>query len=254
MRYFVPDIRLAMELPEQNRLEEKLGGAPWGLSPEQWPKCSECGKSQSMLAQLCHDTSRLDLKREGRVLFVFQCTHNPGLCSAWEGGSGANACFVLEPEELSAEPSRMPPDHPPIEREARIVGWLEREDGLSPSQAEYFFDDSRWNALREDVRDELFEKAGQFTRLGGVPHWIQSSGEAPSDGWRFAGQLDSLYRFWTPPNLKEQGIRAVKLDAKHPELLSYFCEGPNFGDAGMGYVFIRDTGSAPQGWFFTQCG
>jgi hypothetical protein len=47
---------------------DQFGGLPWGLAPELWPKCSECGKSQSLLAQLIHDPTRLDLGRDGRVL------------------------------------------------------------------------------------------------------------------------------------------------------------------------------------------
>ena len=55
--------------------------------------------------------------------------HDPGVCSSWEGGSGANACFVTEPEQLTDSLSPTPPDAPPLEREARIVEWLERDDG-----------------------------------------------------------------------------------------------------------------------------
>ena len=92
MRCFVPDIRLAAELPEQTKLEEKFGGVPWGLDEELWPTCADCGKHQSLLAQLVHDDTRLNLGREGRVLLVFQCNHSPGMCETETGGSGANAC------------------------------------------------------------------------------------------------------------------------------------------------------------------
>src|SRR5436190_1213800 len=145
MRYFLPDIRLAAEMPPQAHLQDKLGGVPWGLSPTRWPKCSNCGRSQSLLAQFVHQRDRLDLKREGRVLFVFQCNH--GMCSTWEGGSGGNACFVLEPDELIDALSPVPDDGPLIEREARIMGWLEKDDGISPSQAGAFFTDSEFLKL-----------------------------------------------------------------------------------------------------------
>jgi hypothetical protein len=254
MRYFIPDIRLVSDLPVQAHIQDKLGGMPWGLAASRWPKCSDCGGSQSLLAQFIHRTPILDLGREGRSLFVFQCNHRPGLCSNWEGGRGANACFVLEPEELLAGISETPKDRPSLERDLPIVGWAERDDGLTPSQASVFFEDSEWAALPEDVRDELSLRAEPRTRLGGVPHWIQSSSEAPGDGWRFIGQLDSVCHFLTAPKSTEQGIRAVKLDRKRPDLLTYCCDGPNFGDAGIGYIFLKDTGSLPQGWFFWQCG
>ena len=136
----------------------------------------------------------------------------------------------------------------------RIVQWLERNDGLNAEQASIFFDSEKWDALNEDVQDDLFVKAEQCTRLGGVPHWIQSSSEAPKDGWRFVGQLDSVNHFLTPPKSNEKRIRAVKLDPKKSDLLTYCCDGPNFGDAGMGYIFLKDTQAIVQGWFFSQCG
>jgi hypothetical protein len=99
-----------------------------------------------------------------------------------------------------------------VEREARIVRWIERDDGLTLAQASVFFDADKWDALGEDMREDLFAKVEQCTKLGGVPHWIQSSGEAPGDNWRFVGQLDSLYRFLTPPKSNEKGLRQVKTD------------------------------------------
>jgi hypothetical protein len=41
---------------------------------------------------------------------------------------------------------------------------------------------------------------------------------------------------------------------KQPDFLTYFCDGPNFGDAGMSYIFLKDTRALPQGWFFWQSG
>ena len=108
MRYFVPDIRLASELPTQSGIEDKLGGVPWGLAAKSWPRCNRCGKVQLLLAQFVHDASRLDLERVGRSLFVFQCSNSSGLCPTWKGGSGANACFVVEPEEILSSISEMP--------------------------------------------------------------------------------------------------------------------------------------------------
>jgi hypothetical protein len=234
MRYFVPDIRLASELPTQSHVEDKLGGLPWGLAAKSWPRCNRCGKVQLLLAQFVHDASRLDLEREGRSLFVFQCGNSSGLCPTWKGGSGANACFVVEPE-------------------VRIVQWTQQDDGLTSTEASVFFDAKKWDSLDEELREALFTKSEQRTRLGGVPHWIQGPQGAPMNGWRFAGQLDSLYRFMVPPQSKNQGLRAVKLDRKQPDL-TYFCDGPNFGDGGMGYIFLDNKKPVPQGWFFSQSG
>ncbi len=253
MRYFVPDIRLATELSPQFQLEEKLGGIPWGLRPERWPSCVDCGKSQTLLAQFVHDDIRLNLGRTGRSLFVFHCTHSPGMCDSWKAGGRANACFVVEPEDLLQGVTPLPASAALPEREARIAQWRELEDGLTAEEAQVFFDENKWMALDEGRRDELFTKAPLCTRLGGAPHWIQGSREAPGDEWRFVGQLDSDYRFLTQPALGAEGIRTVKLHKDEPNL-HYVCTGPNFGDAGIGYIFINLDASPPDGLFFWQCG
>jgi hypothetical protein len=159
VQYFVPDIRLTAELPPQFNLEEKLGGIPWGLPPDRWPACADCGKPQTLLAQFVHHPMRLDLNREGRCLFVFHCTQNPGMCDSWRGGGGANACFVIEPEDLLSALTPPPAKAATPEREARIVQWQEREDGVTAEQGAFFFDDERRLDLDEAVREELFPKA-----------------------------------------------------------------------------------------------
>lgn len=246
MRYFVPVLRLTAELPPQSRPEDKLGGLPWGLSPRLWPTCSDCGNSQSLLAQFVHHPPRLDLGRPGRILSVFQCNHDPGMCATWQGGSGANACFVTEPEDLVAELAVLPKDSPHLEREARIVEWLERDDEISEEQAALFFSATEFFELPDPEAD----KPTWSTRLGSVPRWIQSPDEAP-DGWTFIGQLDSTYSFFSAPQSATSGVVE---DPGKWEGRSHFCEGPNFGDGGIAYLFLNKTQSTPEGWFFWQCG
>ena len=247
MRYFVPVLRLVEELPAQSSPQDKLGGLPWGLPSSQWPTCRECGKSQSLLAQFIHDPRRLDLGRSGRVLSIFQCNHDPGMCSTWEGGSGANACFVTESEDLIAGLTPLPSDSPLVEREARVTEWIERNDGITEGQAAQFFS---WTEFSQLPESEI-AKVTMSTRLGGVPSWIQSPDEAPKDGWRFIGQLDSTYSFLNPPTISVPGINE---DTEHWEGRSHYCAGPNFGDGGIAYLFLRGTSAAPEGWFFWQCG
>lgn len=247
MRYYIPDIRLPEEAGPQTRFEEKLGGLPWGLPLSQWPRCSECGMPQSLLAQFAHAPPRLDLGRAGRVMSVFQCNHNPGLCSTWEGGSGANACLVTEPEDLGEGSTPLPAEALPPDPEVRIVAWIEKEDGISESLAEKYFSDEDYFALSE----AQWRMATSGTRLGGVPCWIQSPDEAPKDGWRFVGQLDSSYSFY---GLSGLSASRVQEDPEHWEGRSHVCEGPNFGDGGIAYLFLKDSERAPEGWFFWQCG
>lgn len=247
MRYFIPRIRLSAELPLQSGPEDKLGGLPWGLPASLWPTCSECGKSQSLLAQFVHHAPRLDLGRPGRVLSVFQCNHNPGMCSTWEGGSGANACIVTEPEDLTSTPGVLPNDSPGIEREARITEWLERDDEIADEQAELFFSSTEFFELPESDA----AKPTWSTRLGSVPRWIQSPDEAPTEDWTFIGQLDSTYSFLSGPKSPTPGVVE---DTEKFEGRSHYCEGPNLGDGGIAYLFLRKGQSSPEGWFFWQCG
>jgi hypothetical protein len=247
MKYFIPDIRLSAELPIQTSVEEKLGGLPWGISDAKWPICRNCQKSMSLLAQFVHHPQRLNLEREGRTLNIFQCNHDPGMCSTWEMGSGANACLVVEPEELTPRLATLPRDKPLVEREARIVAWLEREDDLLEADAARFFSWNEFSALPEEVRNRVTTG----TRLGGVPFWIQSPDEGPSRDWKFAGQLDSVYSFYTAPHDETEGISA---DRENWEGRTHICEGPNFGDGGIAYLFLQANEGTPRATFFWQCG
>jgi hypothetical protein len=130
MRYFVPDICAAAEAAPETGAQDKLGGSPFGLRQDMWPTCTDCGKSQSLLAQLTHDPTHLDLGRAGRVLFAFQCNHNPGMCATWDARSGANACIIVELEELGHRLSDLPDDRPAVENEVRVLAWIEKDDGL----------------------------------------------------------------------------------------------------------------------------
>ncbi len=243
MRYFVPNLKLSADLPTQEKLEDKLGGLPWGLKPEQYPICRHCGKSQSLLAQFVHNPERLDLGKSDRTLLVFQCNYAPGGCPTWEGGSGANACFVLDPEELSDSPTPMPADCPQLETEARVIEWLAQDDQILLEQVSAFYDDEQLENLPDETRNRVYTE----TKLGGVPEWVQSSSEAPAEGWIFIGQLSDSYKFFQEPS--EQNGIYVYLSSEY-----WACDGPNFGDAGIGYIFLRHQSGKPNGWFFWQCG
>jgi len=247
--YFVPDIRCAEELGTQTAIQDKFGGLPWGLPNSRWPLCKDCGKPQSLLAQLGHDRDRLNLGRDGRVLFIFQCAHDPGLCATWDGHSGANACFVCEPEDLMEGTTSAPRDANLPDHEVRVVGWERRMDLVSADVVPAFFDERRMNALPDAVRESVTFS----TRAGGVPQWKQSPAEAPnrSAGWRFAAQLDSSYSFLRAPTVP---VDWVSIDDEGYEGRTHIAQGPNFGDGGLAYVFLRDTGSLPEGFVFWQCG
>jgi len=247
LKYYIPDIRISEDLEKQCSIEDKYGGLPWGLDSSRWPTCNECQKSQSFLAQLMHNPERVDLGKEGRVLFVFQCNHDPGMCSTWEGGSGANACFIVEPEEIIKGFSQLPEDSPIIENEVRVAAWLEREDGIPDSSASSFFEEDLFYSLPEN----LIGKVTTGTKIGSVPEWIQSPSEAPGDGWQFLGQLDSTHSFVSPPKKSASWVQG---DGELWEGRTHYGEGPNYGGGGIAYLFLNKNNPLPECWFFWQCG
>ncbi len=260
MRYYVPELAV---LPDKEGLAsmltglfskskhpsptaERLGGVPFGLPPSAWPKCTECGKYQSLLAQLAHHPDRLDLGRQGRMLLVFQCNHDPGMCATWDAFSGANACIVIEPEDIKDGPTPAPDDNLPNDHGVLITGWWARDDSISESELGAYFDETtyfeRYEALNRTVT--------YSTRLGGVPRWIQSPNEAPKPDWRFLGQLDGTYSFLTPPKYSRPWISP---DPENFEGRTHIGEGPNLG-GGLAYLFMRENASRPDVVMFWQCG
>ena len=241
MRWFAPVVRLVPPErsggimgrlfgrrpgPSGGSAFEHFGGVPLGLAPDRWPHCADCGKSQSLLAQLKHHAERLDLGGEGRVLLVFQCGHDPGMCESWDQVAGANAAFVVAASELSQFPTPVPDDNPPLDPAIEIVDWIAHEDGIPESERASFMGDASLSAMTDEQR----ERPVAATRLGSVPVWIQNADEAPA-GWRFAGQLDSTDQVTYP------GVSA-----------------PNFGDSGIAYLFLRDRpDDLPEARMFWQC-
>jgi hypothetical protein len=246
MRYFVPDICPAPEAPPEKTAKDKFGGMPFGLAQDKWPRCGDCGKSQSLLAQLNHDHVRLDLGRVGRILFVYQCNHHPGMCATWDARSGANTCVIVEPEELGHRPTEPPHDRPTVEHEVRVLGWIEKDDGVPTSLAPAFFASHSLDQLSDDVRRRIT----WATRLGGVPRWLQGPEDGTGPDWQFAGQFDSTHSFLRPPKLRHGWISE---DSERFEDRTHVGAGPNFGDGGIAYLFLH-RGGMPRGCLLWQCG
>jgi hypothetical protein len=66
------------------------------------------------------------------------------MCATWERNSGANACLITEPEHLIQGVATLPKDNPVVEVEARIVGWMERDDEIAADSAAAFFEERRF--------------------------------------------------------------------------------------------------------------
>lgn len=144
----------------------------------------------------------------------------------------------------------VPEDAPFIETEVRVVEWATQDNGLTQEEHHRLFTEE---TLPDD--DELLDRITPETRLGGTPLWVQCPEEAPTGDWQFAGQLDCNYWLHTAPlpQVAEEILGGVAEIDDSDNGHTHICPGPNFGDAGIGYVFLRPTEGTPEGWFFWQC-
>lgn len=245
MRYFVPDIDVRDDPSAPAEAVEKLGGLAEGLPATRRPVCSQCGGAMTLIAQFEHHSERLPLGRAGRRLYILMCENDPGMCASWELDSGANACLVVEPEDVD-ESSPVDPGGAPVFAEAIITGWLERDDGIDEALRDGFFSEAVYYGPELSV--ELVEQVPMETKLGSVPMWIQGAEEGPK-GWHFLGQIDWLLRFRRAPRRIESWMST----AEDPDV-AYWGPGPNFGDAGMAYLFADRRRDPPAVGMFWQCG
>jgi hypothetical protein len=239
MKIHVPELaRVAPSTPQGGAMD-KLGGLPWGLPATAWPLCRLCRRSMSLIAQLFHDDERLDLGAPGRCLFVFMCATPESACGTetFDPDIGCNASFVLEPGQLGSGLT-CPPDagaawpvcsvesmHESrgshrdkiwVQRESRVVRWLDRHEDVDAAYAGDFLDPQRF----PDVAARMLPRVYRHTKLGGVPRWLQDP-EVP-DGWVFCAQFSND-------------------------------TGPNYG-TGMAYLFLSPGKDAPPACrFFWQC-
>lgn len=266
MRLFRPMFELASPDAEP-WAGDKFGGLPTGITQATWPACGDCGQLMSFIGQLGHDETRLDLGATDRVLMLWQCEHDPGMCETWSSESGANAAIVVSAEHSGA---LAPTSDVMIYPEAVVVGWLEEDDGVPADLRAAYFDETLHIALG----DEWWGRGGFETRLGGVPAWIQSADEAPGSPWQFIGQvadgqrLDGALQPGALPGAGVQRRAGGEITLEPPagtaiedveqwivvDESGTYLPGPNFGDGGMAYVFLDRLVDPPAVQMFWQCG
>ena len=169
-------------------------------------------------------------------------------CEPWKAGSGANACVVVEPEDLTDAPALHPAQEGPVEREAFVHGWLTGDDLVTPELYPLFFGDEK--VRREQVPEEVEDSLVWATRLGSAPTWEL---EESHEGFQFLGQMYSELSFYrAPPEGLE--LRAWQTRREKMQPRTYALEGPNFGDMEMAYLFCknREDGGVPEVVFFWQ--
>lgn len=245
MRYFLPSLELPAIPPVPTDRPEKFGGLPEGLPAPLRPRCSQCGGAMTLVALLEHHPERLPLGRDGRRLYIFICELDPGMCPSWEADSGANACLVVEPDDI--DPS-LPGEAAgaPVLEEAVIAGWTELDDGIDEGVLTQFFREDCYHGT-PGLWDQAASKIPLETKLGSAPRWLQGAEEGPA-GWDFLGQIDSQLRFHRPPRRIEPWMTP---DGETPDV--WWGPGPNFGDGGIAYLFADRRRDPPAVAMFWQC-
>jgi len=269
MRFFMPELSLGVLGAPQTGPEDKLGGLPWGFPPESWPTCTMCKEPMTFLVELHHAPPRLDLGRDGRVLFVFMC--HGGNCSPWTGGGGCNACFILEAPRIGTGPTETPTSTPSarVVSELRVLRWTEHDDEIPESALPDFYDEGR----HLELDDSIIDAVCRATKLGSVPAWIQRADEGPPPPFRFVGQLSEHVTLSGPVPRADEGHCTI---SRRQEDGSYVHEKPsqrhrfapraivvakdgrgvvdwvNFAGSGRGYLFVDTSAPDPRAWFFFQ--
>lgn len=237
--FYLPRLEFIPGVTPPSQIENKFGGLPWGVSRERWPRCAHCGSIQSLLAQLRHDPPRLDLGRAGRILCVFQCArwHENG-CDSFDPSSGANACFVLEPEELRGDVP--PPDTAShlAHLETHVLSWEPHVETLRAEFVDAYFDPTKWHSV---PTDECYA-ISLDTKLGGIPFWGNvGPSDMPVGNWRFVLQMRDYH--YIPGEKSEVAaayLSAMNMPALRDELRpGWNLPWANFGQ-GVGYVFLSE--------------
>jgi hypothetical protein len=168
-------------MPKQKTLEDKLGGFPWRFPKERWPVCGFCKKPMSFLAQFRHHPERLDLGKDGRVLFLFECFgHQTNL------EDSCQRCFVLEEYQLTQGLTHLDiPIH--VHFELRVTEWKLEEEPVSLEEWKRHNDFETSIRVPWEETEDFICRLCHETKLGGVPAAIQQYELA---GYAFLGQLE----------------------------------------------------------------
>ena len=160
----------------------RTGGVP--LVPESfaWPACATCAGPMQFLAQLELGPARL--------LSIFMCQNDPGLCDEWDAAAGGNHAYVFTSPTLTT--AGVPTTGVPLLEETSAVR-IEEVGGADYDEARSVFGRQAEGGPRIVL--------GQ---LGGKPSWLQGEEEpgCPVCGrlMTFAAQLEEGHNHRTAAN------------------------------------------------------
>lgn len=152
-------LRENLSLPSDAR----IGGVPNAPPNFNWPMCRTCKGPLQFLAQIPLD-ERCGYVGSPRVLLLFQCQNEPGMCDEWDAELGGNHAAIVPPSKGTYSSV---PDGPTT------------LDSVSPVEFTPY-DDSVAHETPDDNYCQLFDSdplvMGKF---GGTPLWIQGD-ETPT--------------------------------------------------------------------------
>lgn len=194
----------------------KFGGAPIFMQAIDWPTCRHCLQKMVFLAQIPLQQP-IRFSNEYEMAYVFMCPgkfDNKGWleCHTWLPFSGANAVILQEHSDkgISSEIGSEYPDYA-----------LNLEQKLEP------FIDTADYSIDENIRSMVTEQ----TKIGGVPLWLQAN-ETP-----LCPQCNKPMRFVAQFAAELDGGLPADPTKWDKEKYKFF----DFGDAGIGYLFICEN-------------
>jgi hypothetical protein len=223
---------------------------------------------------------------------IFQCNKfSVGAnCEPWETNSGANAVLFLNAGEQTDGLTPLPPGAQ-REIEARVTGWGEQDDLVTPDLEPAFYSAGTVDAAGRyvdaygkfyDTHEAVVDSVCGGAKVGGVPGWVQYP-EDVAPGFHFAAQLAMYLHFPDPLPTADEAQATINFSENtpfrgyvvtkpaHPDPAlrgeiyvsdltykrygsGFDVEAADFGDGGEGYLFIRPDPETPQGLFLWQCG
>jgi hypothetical protein len=175
----------------------RFAGLPLAPVGAKWPRCESCEGAMQFLGQIALP---VPAGETARLLLLFMCANDPGMCEEWDPDAGGNRAFAVDAADLVA---MKPPKKGQTTREGRFGVRIESLAGQDYDAARDEW--CRMNGARgREIVGQMF----------GTPAWVQGEQIPGCDDcgqpMRFVAQL-------------EEG-------PDHETAI-------NFGGGGCGYVF-----------------
>ena len=197
------------------KLVTKFGGQPVWLGEPEWPLSRATGHPMRFICQIALNPDLFG-SIPGRMAYVFMTDQGQFVDGTWEPEGGENAVIVQ-------------PGTPAVPTAPLVTGPTLQRGEDDPTGTHRAFKDVQYAVeLTPGMDPERFSDDAALDhvsecKIGGAPAFLQGE-EYPAGGpWRLLAQIDS-------------GSNLFYL---------------NFGDAGVGYVFLSADGT--QGRFLWQC-